>query len=770
MTFSKHLLAVMCALAGLTTGPLRAAEAEIRFDTHSAPTTFAVAELEAALSNRGYSVKRKFSFPPKMEALRIQFVGGKEAWVTEFLAKFPEVSKKIVREGFALRRLPGDKASHFYIFSQDDAGAMYGGLELAEQVRTRGVDGVIDTDRNPYMSMRGTKFNIPLDLRNPSYSDMGDSAQQNIATVWDFEFWRAYLDALARDRYNFVSLWNLHPFPSMVKVPEFPDVALKDVWRSRIKFDEDYPTRTTGLVTPAMLADKEIVKRLTIEQKIDFWRRVMQYAKDRNIEFYVMTWNIFTYGVDGKYGITDAIDNPKTVAYFRASVREMFRTYPLLRGIGLTAGENMGDASAYYSGGTDSFDAKENWLLATYGQGVLDAARAEPQRQFRLIHRQHESRAQDIAKTFQPVIAQPNVDFVFSFKYAQAHALSSTTQNFHKGYLESLGELETLWTIRNDDALMYRWAAPDFVREFVKNIPHEKSQGFYFGSDMWVWGREFLALDPKLSRQLEVDKHWLHFLLWGRLGYDPSLDDERIAQLVGTRFPGIDARKLLAAWQDASMIYPLVTGFHWADFDFQWYIEACRSRPGPAKTASGFHSVNTFITQKVHPATRNIAIPAYVAGVRAGKVPPGITPLQVADEIDERADRAMRTIGEIEKTARPGKSAEYAATLSDITLMASLGKYYAAKIRGATELALFRETLVKDHRTNASKHLNEAARHWQQYSSRARANYRSPMWTNRVGIVDWTELDAEVRQDIAIANGCPEIRESGAPDCVFPAQ
>ena len=177
----------------------------------------------------------------------------------------------------------------------------------------------------------------------------------------------------------------------------------------------------------------------------------------------------------------------------------MFRTYPLLRGIGLTAGENMGDASAYYSGGTDSFDAKENWLLATYGQGVLDAARAEPQRQFRLIHRQHESRAQDIAATFKPVIAQPNVDFVFSFKYAQAHALSSTTQTFHRGYLESLGDLKTLWTLRNDDALMYRWAAPDFVREFVKNIPYEKSQGYYVGSDMWVWGREFLARDPQLN-------------------------------------------------------------------------------------------------------------------------------------------------------------------------------------------------------------------------------------------------------------------------------
>ena len=175
-----------------------------------------------------------------------------------------------------------------------------------------------------------------------------------------------------------MSLWNLHPFPSMVKVPEYPDVALDDVWRSKSAFDEDYPTRTTGLVTPAMLADKEVVKRLTIDQKIEFWRRVMAYAHDRNIEFYVMTWNIFTYGVDGKYGITDAIDNPKTIDYFRASVREMFRTYPLLRGIGLTAGENMGDASAYYSGGTDSSTPRKTGCSPPTGRACSMPARAEP--------------------------------------------------------------------------------------------------------------------------------------------------------------------------------------------------------------------------------------------------------------------------------------------------------------------------------------------------------------------------------------------------------
>ena len=382
---------------------------------------------------------------------------------------------------------------------------------------------------------------------------------------------------------------------------------------------------------------------------------------------------------------------------------------------------------------------------------MLDAARAQPERQFRLIHRQHEAGAADIAATFAPVIAQPNVDFVFSFKYAQAHVLSSTRQTFHRGFVASLGDRKTLWTLRNDDALMFRWAAPDFVREFVQNIPYEKSQGYYYGSDMWVWGREFLSKAPAAPRQLEIDKHWLPFLLWGRLGYDPSLDNERIAALVAQRFPGVDAVKLLAAWQDASMIYPLVTGFHWGALDFQWYIEGSRSRPAPAKTASGFHSVETFINQPVHPGTDNISIPEYVAGTAKGECAPGTTPLQLAAKIDARADAALSSLTPFLHHPLAKKNPDFAATLEDIRAMALLGKYYAAKIRGATALAMYRTTHLPQHQAEAVQQLTQAAVFWNDYTQRTAARYRNPVWTNRVGNVDWRELDAEVANDIAIA-------------------
>jgi hypothetical protein len=746
-----RLLAICLALGTwLHALAAHAANALIHYDASAAPVAFAARDLEAALRTRGYAVEHRplgeasrAPTPPRATApLRIVFSKPDEASRRDpaGMAASPALGE-LRAEGFWIRPLGSGEAREVWIIGADLAGQMYGGLELAEQIRAGGVGAVKPFSRNPYMALRGTKFNLPLDVRTPSYSDMSDSAQAAIADVWDFEFWRAYLDQLARDRYNFVSLWNEHPFPSLVRVPEFPLVALPDVLRSTIAFDEDYPTTGTGLVTPAMLARVEVVKKLTIDDKIAFWRRVMQYGKDRNIDFNVITWNIFTYGVDGKYGITDAIDNPKTVEYFRASVRAMFRTYPLLRGIGLTTGENFGDAS---------FEAKESWAFASYGLGTLDAARAEPGRRFGFIHRQHQARAQDIASTFKPLLDTPNIDFVFSFKYAQAHALSSTTQTFHEGFVRSLGGLKTLWTLRNDDALMFRWAAPDFVRQFVRNIPRDPSAGYYLGSDMWVWGREFLARRPRAPRQLEVDKHWLHFLLWGRLGYDPSLGDERLVSLVHQRFANVDAAALLDAWQSASLIYPLVTGFHWGEYDFQWYIEGCRSRPGPAQSASGFHDVERFITQPVHPGTDNIAIPRYVASVVQGPPTPGTTPFRVADLLTARADAALTALNGLR--AGPGQEGdELRETLGDIRAMALLGQYYAGKIRGATELALFRATAQRTHQRRAIDALTGAARAWRSYTAQAASQYRNPVWTNRVGIVDWAELGAEVDKDIAIA-------------------
>ena len=163
----------------------------------------------------------------------------------------------------------------------DAAGAMYGGLDVAEAIRTGTLDALKDSRHKAHIAQRGIKLNIPLDLRTPTYSDPSDAAQANIPEMWSMDFWRELFDDMARHRYNVVSLWSLHPFPSIVKVPEFPNVALDDVWRTREKLDANFDSNGSNFVRPSMLANHEVVKRMSMDEKVQFWRAVMQLGKDR---------------------------------------------------------------------------------------------------------------------------------------------------------------------------------------------------------------------------------------------------------------------------------------------------------------------------------------------------------------------------------------------------------------------------------------------------------------------------------------------------------
>ncbi len=87
--------------------------------------------------------------------------------------------------------------------------------------------------------------------------------------------------------------------------------------------------------------------------------------------------------------------------------------------------------------------------------------------------------------------------------------------------------------------------------------------------------------------------------------------------------------------------------------------------------------------------------------------------------------------------------------------MAYLGKYYAHKIEGATYIHLLREMTDQksENRQNAVDNLTKASTYWKMYTEAAKKNYNNPLWTNRVGYVDWEEIYGWVMNDIDIAKG-----------------
>jgi hypothetical protein len=93
---------------------------------------------------------------------------------------------------------------------------------------------------------------------------------------------------------------------------------------------------------------------------------------------------------------------------------------------------------------------------------------------------------------------------------------------------------------------------------------------------------------------------------------------------------------------------------------------------------------------------------------------------------------------------------ELRLTLGDLKAMARLGNYYADKITGATDLALYNATGNSDEQQSSMKALEAALQEWKQYAAIATAQYR-PQLLTRIGYVDLNALTAKVQQDIEIA-------------------
>jgi len=674
--------------------------------------------------------------PGKFAAAEIQ----REAEATGTAAKISitvEKKPKATPQSFRIER-DGDQIR---VIGADEAGAMYGGLDIAEAIRIGTLDSLKSSENKPHIEKRGIKFNIPLDLRTPSYTDTSDAAQANIPEVWERDFWIDYLDTMARHRYNVLSLWSLHPFPSMVKVPEFPQVALNDVWRTKAKLDDKFSFSGEGFVRPEMLANHEVVKTITMDEKIEFWRWVMQQAADRGITLYVFTWNVFTFGADGKHGITDAMDNDVTKAYFRASVREMVKTYPLLGGIGITAGEGMPHDM-------DS-KVKEKWLWDTYGEGVRDALKNAPKRDFNLIHRFHWTAQSDILNAFKDYPCT----FDFSFKYSVAHMYSITKPTFIEPLLEGIAPGMRTWlTVRNDDIYTFRFGDPAYAREYITNIPPaDKIAGFYMGPDGYCWGREFLDRHPAAGkRPLVMEKQWYSFLMWGRLAYDPSLPDSHFEKLLAARHPTASSPHLFTALQSASQVMPLITRFFWGDIDLKWFPEACWSHPGRKGGGGGFYTVQQFMEGSAMPGAKVLCIRDWRKNLLERKPMTETSPLEIATALEGAAAETFAALEVLRITDKTDP--ELQKNVTDCACLAHLGRYYAAKIRGACALALFDANSDTFERTSALRQLTGALSHWKNYVTLRDANY-VPALYNRLGHVDTTAITEQVAADIEIAKG-----------------
>ena len=648
---------------------LIAADVILQSAEREGPVHYGSVQLEQALTAHGYRVVTSTTGTPFVFELKT--IGEGPA------------------EGYQIHRRQEDGRVHLCVEGNDDRGTLYGALALSEALENgTALTEIQETSASPRFPFRAIKFNLPW----YSYR-AGEALALHDSTCRDLAFWEAFLDMMARNRFNTLSLWSLHPFPLMIRNTRFPEACP---------------------LTDAELAEWQ-----------KFWHRLFAMAKERGIDTYIVNWNIFVSpSFAAKHGVAAYCDDNMDDQYFgaaetadivkqytRTTVTQLIDTYPNLTGLGVSLGERMGGISA---------QEREDWILETVIAGMQAA-----QRKARLIHRAPFSAGtgsggstslstEALTRRAIESIELPEPIWV-EVKFNWSHAQSSPRLvHVHGGklgdtYWNPLPQnYRICWMARNEDFFCLRWTEPDFVRTHIALNGQDYVGGYFLGSECYIPAKDYMTR-PERARpwRYAFERQWLYYMTWGRLLYDPDTSDEVFRDACTARY-GPAGRDLFEALKLGSRMPLRLGSFYKGTWDFTLYSEGFSS-VNAKSNPDHFIGLDDLIDHPVLDPDY-ISIPDFVKARRAGEplAAEAVTPLHLADQLEADGNRALALL----EPMRPESDSSLAYEVADAQAWAYLSLYFAEKLRGAVayhELTTGGDAAL---RATAVNHLTRALAHW----------------------------------------------------------
>jgi len=693
----------------------------VAYRTDSPLLRFAVGKLDKALREIDEDVTYHdlTNCPKRPDVLILS--DESEAELLPLAGKKSSTSPSVRCEGFQLLRLRTGGGRMLCIQATDESGAMYGILDLAEQVRIHG--GLQDAQEkvsNPRFPFRAIKFNLPWSPYRSS-----PATEMHLDTCRDLEFWRQFLDMMAENRFNVLSLWNLHPFPFMIRPENFPEAC--------------------------PFSDEEM------EEWRFFWRSLFRMAKNRGVETYIVNWNIVVSPQFARaYGAKERNDASKLVRrYTRECVTQVINEYEDLTGLGVTLADWMSRMTP---------KEREDWIEETFVAGMKKAKRP-----VKFIHRSvlagspiEMRRVIDNARLADPVW----VEVKFNWSHGHSTPRLAITHDYPTGEIDERfwkpkpTNYKIVWMIRNEDFFILRWGEPDFIRQHIATNGRDYVGGYFVGSEGYIPAKDYShVLHRHRTWNYAFEKQWLFYMLWGRLLYDPETPNSIFEAAFERRYGKGVGKTMLRAYTLASRMPLRLASFHAATWDFTLYSEgflaAARSR-GISDGVSPFISIDELIHHETLDPTF-ISIPEYVKRVSANEkmVEGSVTPLQIAAD----TERDGRTVLNLAESLRP-KTRIYPGALecelADLEAWANLSLYFAQKLRAAVALETFRRTGVLSEKEKAVSLLEEAQANWGNVTSVTQRHYREVPYVGG-GTFSWSKYMDQVERDIEIARQATKI-------------
>ncbi len=716
------LFAISLLLAGPFSSTART-DVLIGYPTDSPQVSFAVGELVEALRQVNVTpILHDLADPDDKDIV----IAADDAQAVFLPQTLPASASSLIKpEGFRITRRDLKGRSLLCVIARDETGAMYGTLDLAEQVLTnRGLEGIREGLSGPRFAFRAIKFNLPWSSYRPSENP---AMNLHTETCRDLQFWQRFLDMMVENRFNVLSLWNLHPFTYMIRPQGYPEAC--------------------------PFSDRELARWRR------FWRRLFAMAKERGIETYIVNWNIVVSPEFAKaHGVRERNDTSELVReYTRQCVTQVIDEYDDLTGLGVTLADWMNDMSP---------KEREDWISETFVAGMKQAKRP-----VKFIHRSvlagsptEMRRVIDDANLPDPVW----VEVKFNWSHGHSTPRLAITHDYSSGQIDERfwdprpKNYQITWMIRNEDFFILRWGQPDFIRRHIALNGHDYVGGYFIGSEGYIPAKEYAHRpDDHVTWRYAFERQWLFYKLWGRLLYDPEAPDEVFANEFDRRYGETVGSRLLEAYALVSRMPLRLASFHAATWDYTLYSEGFLA---PAQSefndkVSPFISIDEFIRHKTLDPTY-CSIPDYVRSCANKETVDEsvVTPVELADELEKDARKALKLVESL-LVGADQSSPTLRCEISDVQAWAHLSLYFAEKLRAGVALETFRQDKDIRRKQEVVTLLKKAAGHWDDLIAVTKAHYDAvpAVQLSRSGRADralfsWELYREQVQRDIQIAS------------------
>lgn len=517
-------------------------------------------------------------------------------------------------EGFALHLTP----RAVEIAGYDAAGALYGCLEAVRRLEAEGALREATVSDAPKMTLRGPCF-LLMKLGSYNYP----VSPEEFPFFYDRTLWREWLDFMAAQRFNFIVLWNGHPFAYFVK------------------FDR-YPEAQAGMEPGLVERNREMLHWLVDE------------GRKRNIRFLFEFYNIHTsvyFREAHNLPEENIAPTPLLRDYTSYAVETFVREFP---GVGLyiTPGEAI--ELKYTDGWVNDV------LFPAMERGGLDAPVMLRSWGVDLPHAQK--------------IVQKHPDVWMERKYNVEMISGDQVDPQNRDWAALTGR-HIVNIHMGSDIDPFLWWPPDYIRRCVRSAMDAGATALHlYPRRSWRWPDTAEPAAPLL--QWQRDRLW--FSVWGRYAWNPDRDPAAetaywtgvLAAEFGDRGA---AEKLLAAQEMQADVLPSLQRLLWLGDDNHTVISA-GIRLGQLEHAPGIpYRELTDVAQRM---------PEFLATLRAGQEPPHPTPVEFVQSRFEAATRAVALAAEGAARVRR-HHAEAAALQRDAELTQLVLFFYRQKLEAA---------------------------------------------------------------------------------------